>query len=180
MSTLAYIIIACEISFWLFIVTGLVLRYILKRKRLGKALLYCTPLIDLVLLTATVIDIRGGAAATAIHGLAAVYIGISVAFGPQMVRWADGRFAHRFAGGGLPSKAPKFGSEHARRERSGWYRHLMAWAIGCGLLAGMVIMVGDAGRTGAFVSTAMMWTIVLAIDFAISFSYTLWPRREPS
>jgi hypothetical protein len=37
-------------------------------------------------------------------------------------------------------------------------------------------VVGDLDRTQALVSTAALWTLVLAIDFAISFSYTLWPR----
>ena len=33
------------------------------------------------------------------HSLAAAYLGISVAFGPHLVRRADAWFAHRFAGG---------------------------------------------------------------------------------
>ena len=39
------------------------------------------PLLDLVLLAATVLDLRAGSTATFVHGLAAAYIGFSVAFG---------------------------------------------------------------------------------------------------
>lgn len=39
-----------------------------------------------------------------------------------------------------------------------------------------VLVVGDLDRTTALVSTAVLWTLVLTIDFVVSFSYTLWPR----
>jgi hypothetical protein len=32
-------------------------------------------------------------------------------------------------------------------------------------------------RTWALVNVAVLWTVVLAVDFLISFSYTLSPRR---
>jgi hypothetical protein len=40
-----------------------------------------------------------------------------------------------------------------------------------------ILLVGDLDRTWALVNVAVLWTIVLAIDFLISFSYTLAPRR---
>jgi hypothetical protein len=33
---------------------------------------------------------------------APAYLGFSVVFGPSVIRWADARFAHRFAGGPPP------------------------------------------------------------------------------
>src|SRR5687767_3263233 len=96
------LIVACEISFWALIAAGLASRYLLGRRRLGAALLVCVPVVDLVLLVATVIDLAGGAVADFGHGLAAAYIGFSVAFGHSLIRWADERFAHRFAGGPPP------------------------------------------------------------------------------
>lgn len=88
---------------------GLIARYPLRRPRLGAALLIAVPVVDLVLLAATMIDLRRGATATFAHGLAAAYLGFSVAFGHSMVRWADQRFAHRFAGG--PPRAEPPGTE---------------------------------------------------------------------
>ena len=93
------VIVAVEIAFWVLLAAGLIARYPLRLPRVGAALLVCVPLVDLVLLGATVIDLRGGATAGVAHGLAAVYLGVSVGYGHRMIRWADVRFAHRFAGG---------------------------------------------------------------------------------
>src|SRR5918996_719589 len=121
---IAALIIASEIAFWLVLLGGLATRYLLRRPRLGAALLLTTPLVDVALLAFTVIDLRGGATATAAHALAAVYIGVSVAFGHSIVGWADARFAHRFAGAPAPMRAPRSGRVHAANERRGWLRHL--------------------------------------------------------
>jgi hypothetical protein len=172
------LIIACEIGFWAFVAAGLFCRYILKAKQLGAILLICTPLIDLVLLAATAIDLRNGATANFFHGLAAVYIGVSVAFGRRMIRWADERFAHRFAGGPKPSTKPKYGKEHARHERQMWYFHLLAWGIGCALLGGLIWIVGDFSRTSELAVMVLRWSIILLIDFLWSFSYSIWPRKK--
>jgi hypothetical protein len=171
------IIVASEIAFWVLLTSGLAARYLLRRRRLATALLVSVPLVDLVLLTATVLDLRGGGTASFAHGLAAIYIGVSVAFGHRMVRWADERFAHRFAGGPPPTRPPRGGPERAVHERQGWYRHLLAWAVGSGLILLAVAFVGDADRTVAMTQIVWRWAIVLGLDFVWSFSYTLWPRR---
>ena len=161
------------------LLAGLAARYLLGRPQLGAALLVCVPLVDLVLLVTSALDLRyGGSEASFAHGFAAIYLGASVAYGHSMVRWADARFAHRFAGGPPPPQPPKTGPEHARHERRQWTRHLLAWTVGCSLLLGGVVFVGDPSRTGALVGTAQGWTLVLALDFLWSFSYTLWPRRK--
>lgn len=95
-----------------------------------------------------------------------------------MVRWADARFAHRFAGGPPPSRPPAGGMAHARYQRGQWARHLLAWAVGCALLLGGVAIVGDPARSGALMGMAQGWTVVLAVDFLWSMSYTLWPRKK--
>jgi hypothetical protein len=173
---LVALIVAAEIAFWLTLLAGLVTRYVLGRPRLGMALLVASPLIDLALLAATTIDLRRGGEAELPHSLAAVYIGVSVAWGQRMINWADARFAHRFAGGPPPERPPRSGPEHAARQRREWLRHVVAWATGTALLGLGVLVVGDLDRTSALVSTVVLWTLVLAIDFIVSFSYTLWPR----
>ncbi len=75
------VVVAVEIAFWVLLAAGLTARYVLRLPRAGVALLIAVPFVDLVLLAATVIDLRGGATAGVAHGLAAVYIGVSVAFG---------------------------------------------------------------------------------------------------
>jgi hypothetical protein len=113
---LVALIVACEIAFWVVLAGGLVARYGLGRRRLGAVLLACVPLVDVVLLGAAMLDLRRGASADAAHGLAAAYLGFSVAFGPSLVRWADARFAHRFAGGPAPSRPSRYGRERTRHE----------------------------------------------------------------
>lgn len=171
-------ILAGEVAFWVFVVGGLAARYLLGKEGLGVTLLAMTPLVDLILILATVIDLRSGTEANFFHGLAAIYVGVSLAFGKQMIRWADERFAHRFAGGPPPSRPPQYGWEQARYYRRGWYRHLLAWCIGSFLLFGMTLLVGDPATTESLLGRVALWAFILAIDFVWSFSYTLWPRKS--
>ena len=175
---IAAMIIACEIGFWVFVLAGLASRYLLGKRLLGGVLLACTILIDLALLVFTAIDVKGGATAGFFHGLSAVYVAVSLVFGKQMIRWADGKFAHRFAGGPAPVPKPKYGAAHARYERIMWFKHLLAWLIGSAILAGLSFYIGDLERSRELLVMILRWAIVLGIDFLISFSYTIWPRRE--
>ena len=174
------LIVFCEVLFWVVLLAGLAARYLLRRRRLGASLLVAAPLVDLVLLTATVLDLRAGGVATVAHSLAAIYIGVSVGFGHSLVRWADARFAHRFAGGPAPTPKPRHGASHAAYERAGWLRHLVAWAVGVGLMGLAVLAIGDSERTSALVDTIRLWSIVLVADAAVSLSYSLWPKRAPA
>ncbi len=172
------LIIACEIGFWVFVIAGLVARYLLKKKTLGLVFLFCTPLIDLLLLIFTLFDLKNGATADMFHGLAAIYIGASISWGRQMIQWADRQFVYRFAGGEKPVKRKLYGKELAREERRGWYRHFLAWTIGGSLLAFMILYINNLEQTKALAQILFGWTIVLIIDFLISFSYTIFPKKE--
>lgn len=85
LNLVAWFIVACEIAFWVVIILGLVTRYVLKRNRLGMFFLALTPVIDLLLLVVTTVDLYRGAVATMAHAIAAVYIGVSIAFGKSMI-----------------------------------------------------------------------------------------------
>jgi hypothetical protein len=172
------IIVACEIGFWIVLGAGLLARYILGRRRLGAILLACVPLVDVVLLVATVIDLSQGATADFTHGLAAAYIGFSVAFGHSLVRWADQRFAHRFAGGPPPWRPPRGGRERARYEWREFGKAAIAWGISCGLLAAAIVIVGDADRTEALQGWIARLTMILGIWSLWPITHTLWPARR--
>ncbi len=178
MNMIGWLIVSCEIGFWIIVLAGLITRYVWKKKKAGAILLAMTPVVDLILLGATVIDIRQGAEAGFVHGLAAVYIGSTIAFGHRIIKWADGRFAYRYANGPEPVQSPKTGYAHATAQRQGWYRHLLAWTIGSALLAVMIWMIGDEAKSEALRQWILRWGYVLGIDFLISFSYTLWPKGE--
>lgn len=173
-----FLIIFCEIVFWVFVLSGLAVRYLLKRKTLSMILLALTPAVDLVLFAATVLDLKNGAVPTMAHGLSAIYIGVSIAFGKKMIAWADCRFAAKFNGEESKQRFPQYGKEHAARERRDWLRHLLAFVIGTLLLMAMVLCIDQTGQTGTLLRIIKTWGIVLLIDFIISFSYTLWPGKE--
>jgi uncharacterized membrane protein YgdD (TMEM256/DUF423 family) len=174
----AFVILAGEILFWVFVLGGLACRYIFQKKALGSFLLWATPVIDLVIIVITVLDLKSGATANFFHSLAAIYIGVSLVYGKSMIAWADQKFAYRYNNGPKAQKAPKYGSVRARNERIGWYKHTLAWMIGCALLVGMIYFVGDESKTMQFEYTIRTWSIVLAIDFIVSFSYTIWPKQN--
>jgi hypothetical protein len=128
---MAGVIAAGEIGFWVLLVAGLAVRYALRARRASAVLRAMVPLIDVVVLVATVLDLARGEKANFTHGLAAVYLGFSVAFGPGMVRWADARFAHRFAGG--PPPPPR------RRGRRHEWREFGKCLLACGLSAAALL-----------------------------------------
>src|SRR4029453_14393823 len=105
-----------EFGFWVVLGAGLAARYLLRWRRASAVLLVCVPLIDVVLLVATIIDLRRGAEPGRGHGLAAIYLGFSVALGSTMIRWADQRFEYPFAGGPPPQRPPTHGPAKLRYE----------------------------------------------------------------
>lgn len=164
------VIATCEVGFWVLLAAGMATRYLLKLPKAGLVLLAGVPLVDVVMLVAGVIDLQRGGEPSFKHSLAAIFIGVSVAFGHQSIKWADRWAAYKFAGGPRPVKPSKGGPERARRERQGWFRHLLAYAIGSGLMLAGGLLSGDG--YAALLGPAWTWTIVLVIDGIISFSYS--------
>ncbi|WP_367127169.1 hypothetical protein [Saccharothrix sp. HUAS TT1] len=157
---LVVVIVACEVGFWVVLGAGLLARYALRRRGLGAALLLCTPVVDVVLLVATVFDLRSGGEAGTAHGLAAIYLGVSVAFGHSMLRWADQRVAHRFAGGPPPVKRPEHGPQRVRYEWREWGKFAIAWVIACSVVLLLTHVVGTPERTQALWGQVRGMTVV--------------------
>ena len=168
------IIIACEIGFWAVIVLGLIARYILKAKRLGLVLIALAPALDLVLLTTTAVHLRSGADAEWAHGLAAVYIGVSIAYGRRMVRWADIRFSHRFANGPAPQHLS--GTDYTAACWKDVARTLLAAMISAIILFGLIWLVGNTAQTAALGHWYQILIAVCGIEVIWAVSYTIWPR----
>jgi hypothetical protein len=157
-------IVACEIGFWVVLVAGLAARYLLRRRRLGAVLLAAVPLVDLALLVLTVVDLRGGTQPRTAHGVAAVYLGFSVAFGPTLVRWADVRAAHRWAGGPAPEPKPAGGTPaRLRLEWLEFGRACVAVGISAVLLVGAALLVGDRADTAPLLAWLLRLALVLAV-----------------
>ncbi len=163
------VIAACEVGFWVLLAAGMAARYLLRLPRVGLVLLAGVPLVDVVMLVASVIDIRQGGEPSFKHSLAAIFIGVSVGFGHSTLKWADAWAAHKFAAAPRPVKPRKGTREKVRKERQGWYRHLLAYAVGCGVMVALGLLSGQG--YDALLGPAYTWTIVLVIDAFVSFSY---------
>ncbi|MBT2383195.1 hypothetical protein [Streptomyces sp. ISL-11] len=171
------LIVICEVGFWVLLAGGLSLRYLARMPRAGAAVLLMEPVLELVLLIATAIDLKNGAQAGMKHGIAAVYIGYSVGLGHSTITWVDQRFAHRFAGGPPPVKPPKYGMARAVHEWKVAARWVLAAAVAMGLLQAAVWYVGDSGDTGSLRAWQTKMLIVIGINVVIALSYTLWPKQ---
>ncbi|MGW4549596.1 hypothetical protein ACWEN4_25015 [Streptomyces violaceorubidus] len=174
------LIIACEVGFWVLLALGLGARYLLKRRRTSVFLLLCEPVLELVLFAVTAWDLKNGAEPGWEHGLAALYIGCTVAYGPYTIRRLDGHAAHRLAGGPPPAKPPRHGMARAAHEGRLWLRTLLGAAVACALLQGAVWYVGDQGEVSSL--RAFQWTALRAagIHGLIALTYLVWPKKAPA
>lgn len=177
MNFIAWMIVACEIAFWIVILAGLSVRYGLKRPKLGMALLALTPVIDLVLFVLTGVDLYNGAVATTAHGIAAVYIGVSIAFGKSMIDWADRWYRYLFIKDKDAKPPKRYGMEYAKHELKGFLCHALSFLIGGALLLGMITFINDPSRTEALGGILRVWGIVLVIDGLIMISAFIWPKQ---
>ncbi|MGW2832129.1 hypothetical protein [Streptomyces sp. NPDC001286] len=173
------LIIVCEVGFWVLLALGLAVRYLLGWRRTGVAILLCEPLLELVLFAVTAIDLRNGAEPGWEHGLAALYIGYTVAYGHYTIRWLDGHAAHRLSGGQRPPKPPRYGLARARHEGGLWLRTLLAAAVACALLQGAIWYVGD-GDTSSLRSFQLVALRALGIHGVVALTYLIWPKRAPA
>jgi hypothetical protein len=158
-------IAAAEIGFWALVLGGLAARYVLHRRRLSTVMLAAVPVVDLLLLTVTAIDLARGAEAGWSHGLAAVYLGFSVALGPSLIASLDRRFA------GLP--APPVDEWRL------WSRAVLACGISAALLGALMLIGGTtalAGWFGQLGAIAVLWLVFGPLWS----SATAYPRRGRS
>lgn len=146
-------IVAAEAAFWLFLLGGLAVRYIVKLQRASSVLLTCVPLVDVVLIVLVTMDLAGGADPGRVHALAAMYLGFTVAFGPATISWADAWFRYRFADGPRPRKPPKGSRRSVRAQWREWLRVVLAAAIAA---VGMTVMIIAEGSPlpSSFVAVA--------------------------
>ncbi|WP_406366217.1 hypothetical protein [Streptomyces sp. NBC_01546] len=173
------LIIACEVGFWVLLALGLALRYLAKMPRLGAAVLLCEPLMELVLLVVTTLDLKNGAEPDWKHGLAALYIGYTVAYGHYTIKWLDGHAAHRLAGGPKPAGAG-YGKARAVHEWKLWIRTIIAAAVALTLLQIAIWYVGDAGDVSSLGAWQFGALRAVGIHALIAVAYTVWPKKAPA
>jgi hypothetical protein len=135
------LIVGCEVVFWLVLLASLVVRYVLRREVISKRLLWCLPAVDVLLLAFTAMDLRAGTPATFAHGLAAAYVGFTLAFGSVLIGHTDAWFAHRFAAGPTPARASTGGWSLVRYDLALWLRCIAAWTVALTLIELLVAFV---------------------------------------
>ncbi|MFC9792392.1 hypothetical protein [Streptomyces sp. NPDC057695] len=173
------LIIVCEVGFWVLLAAGLAARYLLKMPRTGIALLLCEPLLEVLLLVVTAIDLKNGADPSWKHGLAALYIGYTVGHGHRTVKWLDGHAAHRFGGAPPPPQPPRYGMARARHEGRVWLGSVVAAAVASALLLLAVWYVGDDGNTDGLRNWIFIAWRAAGIHGLIALSYAIWPKKAP-
>lgn len=171
------LIVACELGFWIILLLALATRYLLRRESWSRALFIALPLVDVLLLSFTALDLREGTLPTFAHGLAAAYLGFTVAFGGLAVRWADAHFAYRFAGGRKPGRDPLRGWPLVRHELILWGRCIVACVITMVLIQVLAEFVGNKDA----VQSLLVWQrhafgcILLWFLFGVAWSLmTAW------
>lgn len=174
------LVIVCEAGFWVLLAAGLTLRYAAGRPRLGAGVLLMEPLLEVVLLAATAVDLKNGAEPDWTHGLAALYLGYTVAYGRYTVKWIDGHVAHRFAGGPPPARPPRYGRARAVHEGRLWLRTLLAAAVAVALLQIAVLYVGGEGDTGSLTDWQLTALRAAGIHGVVALTYTLLPKKDPA
>ncbi|MET7296045.1 hypothetical protein ABZS79_28590 [Streptomyces griseoloalbus] len=174
------LIAACEIGFWVLLAAGLACRYLLRMPRTGLALLLCEPLLEVVLLVATALDLKNGAEPNWTHGLAALYIGYTVGHGHRTVKWLDGHAAHRLGGAPAPLGPPRYGMARARHETKVWLGTLTGAAVATVLLQIAIWYVDDPGRSTSLESWRFVAWRAAGIHGLVALAYWIWPKKAPA
>lgn len=181
LTMLLWVIIGCEIGFWVVLFLGLFIRYILQFPKIGKTVLLCVPLLDLILLCATAVDLHQGATAEFAHGLAAVYLGFTLVYGGSVIKWLDQYAAYTFASGKKMTAPPKYGWSYTVYEWNQWLKGVGAGCIAAFLLFVAIRYVNQPEKTASLYEWFYYIFWALAI-WCVCWPlwYTLFPKKDGS
>ena len=113
-------------------------------------MLLCEPLLEVVLLVVTALDLKNGAEPDWKHGLAALYIGYTVATATARSSGSTATPPTASAARPPPAEPPRYGTARAQHEGKLWLR-TRGWRppSPSALLQLAIWYVGDAGDTGS-------------------------------
>ena len=141
-------IFGARIGFWVVLGAGMVVRYLLRLRHTSTVILAGIPMLDLVLVIGTAVDLHRGAQVGVEQALPAFDFGSSLAFGPATLRWADAGIAHRFSGGLGPQRVPKHGPERKAYLLLEWRRVVVTATIASVVLAVLICYFATAQQQG--------------------------------
>lgn len=157
------LVLACEIAFWVFLAAAIVARYVLHRRRLSTVLLLCEPVVEVVLLVATFVDLLAGNDAHWTHGLAALYLGYTVVFGKWTVRRVDAWVAWRWFDGPEPERVPKRGRARLTYEWRMWVGVLKAWVVAVVILGVLMLVAHEPQQREVLLGWVGRASLVLVV-----------------
>jgi hypothetical protein len=166
------------VAFWVLAAAGLFARYVLRWRRLGLVLLLATPVVDVVLIVATAVDLGRGGEATIAHALAAFYLGFSVVFGHGVIRWADAGVAHRFAGGPPPRRLPTRGPLRRAHEWREWGKCLLACGVTGVVILFLSYVVGTPEQTGVLLDSLPRLAVISGLWFVFGPLWNMFDRER--
>ena len=176
---LLWLIVGCEVGFWVLLFLGLFFRYILKSPKLGKVILLCIPLLDLILLWATALDLHRGSTAEFAHGLAAVYLGFTLVYGGSLIKWMDQYAANKFLPVGKISEPQKYGWSYTIYEWKQWLKGVGSGGIAVILLFAAISYVNEPDRTEALHDWFyyIFWILIIWL-VCWPLWYTFFPKKK--
>ncbi|WP_229837873.1 hypothetical protein [Cellvibrio zantedeschiae] len=153
----------------------------MKFPKTSKAVLLCVPLLDLILLVATAIDLHHGATAEFAHGLAAVYLGFTVVYGGPLIKWLDQYAAYKFQSGEKIEAEQKYGWSHTLDEWKQWLKGVAAGAIAAALLFLAISYVNQPEKTKLLYDwfQYIFWVLLIWL-VCWPVWYSLFPKKATS
>lgn len=164
-----------EILFWVCLFSGLFVRYVFGWQRISVALLILTPFTDLVQLIVALFDVAGGGYPSFLHGMAAFYIGFSIAGGQQVIHMMDARFSARFNGvrAQKTSKRVRSPKQQLQLAYKDWRRCVYASVVSLLIL---VTLIAVAGYRKSF--WLIYWVIVVLFTVVMWWILGVWRLKR--
>lgn len=164
------LIVLLEVLFWVCLFGGLFVRYVFAWRHVSAALLIATPFTDLIQLVVALFDVAGGGYPSFLHGMAAFYIGFSIAGGQQVVYAMDVRFSARFNGARSQKAAKvKIPQQRLQDAYKDWYRCIYASVVSLGIL---FTLIAVAGYRKSF--WLIYWSIVVLFTVVMWWILGVW------
>lgn len=177
---MTYLIIGCELAFWMILLLGFVVRYGCKKQKLSSVLLSLVFFVDFLLLFVTIWDIRQGRRATFSSTLAPFYLGFSLMWGHRIITWFDRYLLYKLGQG----EAPKcyLPVEREQRLRYEWQNFLLdsgsIFLTGILLLLCVYVGGGISRNTVPFIESFQALGFIAVLLLGIDLSYIVFPTRS--
>lgn len=184
-----HILITAEVLFWVFSTTFLILRYWFQLNRASLIFLVLFIVNDLFILFLGVWDYMQTGQFSNYQLIIAVILIYALTYGRKDFKRLDRYLKRKVESWKQPSrpvaqtdraeqKQRGFDWEHARRERSGWYKHLFIFLFAYGSYRLLTWLQWEVISFNVLSNIFYIWTIIFIVDTIYSLSFTLFPRKK--